>query len=167
MIWHYLMQFFIWLMRLVVPPSATQYARVRPDAQCPVCGTTQGRIRCVKRGTTILAQHTCGECGARWHESPVVRVDAQLVWPSIARNDLELKEELSAASLRADVAMGRPQPVKPVEVRNPPAWKQNEADTGRVEIREIMGSVPGSGPKPTPAPAPAPEPGEDIKDEPA
>jgi hypothetical protein len=77
----------------------------------------------VQRHEQILAQHTCGHCGARWHEQPIIKVTPNTVWAAVPRTELEQKEEFAARS-QQPVIPPRPQPVKPVEVRYPPAAEQ-------------------------------------------
>lgn len=120
MIWHYLHLGFLFLARLILPLPASATARIRIDSPCPACGAHSGSIRTVDRGGVILVQHTCAVCAARYHESPIVKVTPEMVWPGIPRTELELKEEYSANNMKP-VLGPRPQPVKPIEVRHPPA----------------------------------------------
>jgi hypothetical protein len=96
----------IWLVRI---PKPEQLARADINERCPVCGWTSGRVRCVLKAKPgpraanqlpdgqILRQHACNNCGARWHHAPLAKgVDATKVLPSVARNDLEAKEDRQA-----------------------------------------------------------------------
>ena len=96
----------IWLFAL---PKAEQFARRDPNMKCPICGWEEGSLRAVQMGKPgprvqgrpqelqNLCQHRCKTCGARWHESPVAK-DAsspQFVLPSVARDEIEVKEDRS------------------------------------------------------------------------
>jgi len=92
----------VWLVRI---PKLEEVAKADLNERCPVCGHRNGRIRCVlqrKPGPQppqqlpqgdILRQHACNVCGARWHHSPLAEVDATKVLPSVARTELEAKED--------------------------------------------------------------------------
>jgi len=118
MIWHRLHLMFRAVMQFILPLPASAFARIDPNSPCPSCGAALGIIRCVERGGKILVQHSCGVCGGRWHEEPIVKVNPSTVWPSVPRSDLEVKEELSIRGMT--ILSTRPQPVAPVEVRMPP-----------------------------------------------
>ncbi len=73
-----------------------------------------GRIRCVLQfepgpraadaapKLMIMCQHICNVCGGRWHEKPLAKgITPALVLPSVARNELEVKEDRQA-KLQAD-----------------------------------------------------------------
>jgi len=90
-------------------PKPEELARIDPNARCPVCGAREGRLRCVLKakpgptaknpviGGQILCQHTCAVDGARWFDSPIAKaVDPSKVLPSVARTDLETKEDRQA-----------------------------------------------------------------------
>lgn len=94
---------FVWLLRI---PKAEDLARADRNERCPVCGATDGRMRCVLKAKAgprakdrpleglILRQHACNECGARWHHEPLAKgVDSTKVLPSVARTELETKED--------------------------------------------------------------------------
>lgn len=96
----------VWFFRI---PKPEELARIDTNAPCPVCGAREGRLRCVLKakpgpaaknpviGGQILCQHTCYECGARWFDSPIVKdVDPSKVLASVARTDLEIKEDRQA-----------------------------------------------------------------------
>lgn len=103
MLWYYLVRFVAWLKYLLGPVTARDVARVRASAPCPVCGAKNGTLRCVERQNTqgvngrpavmIVAQHTCGDCGARWFERPVLKLSQNMVWASIPRNEAEKTED--------------------------------------------------------------------------
>jgi len=81
-----------WFLKL---PAAREVAVVNPNDPCPACGHREGTIRCVHRGTQVLVQHTCGMCGARYHELPIVKLETDRVWAAVPRTEIELKEEYS------------------------------------------------------------------------
>jgi hypothetical protein len=94
---------FAWLFR---PPTERDIARIYPNAPCPICGARQGKLRCVvlqgpgpqskelpERTLKVMAQHSCECCGGRWFEQPVVNVKATDILPSVARDQLEERED--------------------------------------------------------------------------
>ena len=93
-------------------PKPEDLAKIDPNARCPVCGAHEGRLRCVWQAEPgpqskdvppkykVQAQHSCRQCGARWFEAPVIKIDPTRVLPSVARNELEAKED-RAANLQA------------------------------------------------------------------
>ncbi len=98
MLLYWLIRFVRWLRWLLVMPTARDIARIDPNAPCPVCGTPIGRLRSVERKTgegksVTLCQHTCGACGARVFEAPILKVTPDMVHPAIARDDVEREED--------------------------------------------------------------------------
>lgn len=102
MIWYWLKKLFVFVRWFLWPASASDVARIDPNAACPVCGERKGYLRAVhipvrQNGqdveTMVLCQHTCLVDGARWFESPVVKVDRAMVWPAIARTEIEKSED--------------------------------------------------------------------------
>ncbi len=109
MIFYYLIQAFRKLTWFFRPPSLRDIARIDPNAPCPVCGERNGKIRCVWQAQPgprppkdlppnlkVQCQHSCQQCGARWFEEPIVKVDPTRVLPSAARTDLEKAEDRNA-----------------------------------------------------------------------
>src|SRR5256885_16057844 len=106
MIFYWTIQFIkkiIWLFAL---PKAEQFVRRDPNMKCPNCGWEEGSLRAVqmqKMGPRVqgripevqnLCQHRCAVCGARWHEPPVSKeAGTQFILPSVARNEIEVKED--------------------------------------------------------------------------
>jgi hypothetical protein len=102
----------VWLFR---PPRPEDLARIDENARCPVCGAFEGKLRCVlkrKAGPSardatdpviagqILCQHTCLVCGGRWFDKPIAaKIDPSNVLPSVARDDLEAREDRQASML--------------------------------------------------------------------
>lgn len=105
MIFYYLIVVLRKLVRLFRIPNPHELARADINARCPVCGWRKGWIRCVLKAKPmptsrevlpegfILCQHSCKVCGARWHDMPILKVDPSKVMPSVARNELETKED--------------------------------------------------------------------------
>ena len=101
MIFHWLLQLFRWLARLVISPPPLALAKIDVNARCPVCGHQRGRLRAVEVNASqtdvpqnmTLCQHTCKDCGARWFERTIVKVNPGFVWPAVARDALEEKED--------------------------------------------------------------------------
>ena len=97
-----------WLFR---PVSARDVARIDANDPCPTCGHRQGRLRAVTLSITapgatkipmpkVFCQHTSAVCGGRWYEDPVVAVSANYVWRSMARDEIEQKEDLFWATYK-------------------------------------------------------------------
>lgn len=95
----YLKQFF-WL------PKPEAIAERDPNARCLVCGHHEGELRCVRMikpgpraadrpaEESILCQHRCKRCGARWFEKPLLgSVTTSDVLPSVGRTEIEDKED--------------------------------------------------------------------------
>ena len=79
MIFYWLRKLWLRFHWLVTPPTARDVARVNPNAPCPVCGARAGRITCVTDAQSILVQHECQVCTAKWHEQPVTKVSTSMV----------------------------------------------------------------------------------------
>jgi hypothetical protein len=92
-----------WLFKL---PGPQEIARIDRNSPCPICGARAGRLRCVWElgpgpkapkelppNYKVQCQHTCNECGGRWFEAPVVKVDPTRVLPSVARDEIEKAED--------------------------------------------------------------------------
>lgn len=80
----------LWLFK---KPTSQQLSRIKENDHCPVCNHQKGIIRAVVRENRVLCQHTCGICGARWHELPVLKSTTETVWPAVPRDDIERLEE--------------------------------------------------------------------------
>ncbi len=61
---------------LFVLPPAQEVARVDPNAKCPACGATSGKLAAVQDGVgakaVIVVEHTCNVCAARFFEKTVL-----------------------------------------------------------------------------------------------
>lgn len=102
MIFYWLRKLIMTIRWLVIAPDEKQFVKINKNLKCPVCGHADGRLRCVEmlrsnNQTSVLCQHTCNVCGARFYEIPVAKVDSSIVQHSIPRNKLE-REEDSATS---------------------------------------------------------------------
>ena len=106
MIFHYIGLAFRWLLRWLVPPPASYWAKAERNRKCPVCGHRQGRLRCVEvpsqepqkqqgvRPMMTELQHSCLECGARCYEKPLdPKATTMTVRPAVARDDGERAED--------------------------------------------------------------------------
>lgn len=71
-------------------PAAVRIPKRDPNAPCPVCGDTNGRLLAVAEKTNdakskVLLQRECQSCGARSYELPVVRdLTVEKAWPARA-----------------------------------------------------------------------------------
>ena len=107
MIWYWLMAAVRWVGRMVFPAPASYTMKRDRNAKCPVCGERSGRLRSVERlmaagGTNVetrgvFCQHTCLKCGARFYDKPVVNVTPSHVFPAIARDEVEKREDAMMA----------------------------------------------------------------------
>jgi hypothetical protein len=109
MLWYWIIVGIRWVVWFVKPPKPEALAKANPNQRCPVCGWKSGRIRCVQKVKAgpqnpnalpvicILRQHTCNICGARQFLEPILKsVSPSTVLPSVARNDIEVKEDRQA-----------------------------------------------------------------------
>lgn len=113
MLWYWMMvalRWFVWLFKM---PKPEELAKADKNDRCPVCGATDGWMRCVwkvKPGPRsesrppdvgVFRQHTCNECGGQRFFPPISKiVDTTTVLPSVARNDLEAKQDRWAISVQ-------------------------------------------------------------------
>jgi hypothetical protein len=85
-IWARRLLFFIgWL--LIPPPALAPHPVRNPNADCPSCGNTDGKIRCIPmhpdgKSPGVILRHTCNICGAQWHEDTVIKDNANWLYPS-------------------------------------------------------------------------------------
>lgn len=84
MIWYWLKLFFAVMARLVIPaPSASPDLYIDRNEKCPACGHREGELRTVMDAKqTILVQHRCKVCGARWHEKTILAAKAGIITPA-------------------------------------------------------------------------------------
>ena len=88
MIFVWLITGFRWLLRLLIPSpqqvawalSPLQAETIDPNQKCPSCGHTDGRIATIAGvdfgkdvTVTLVVQHTCNVCGAKWRQLPLVQ----------------------------------------------------------------------------------------------
>lgn len=84
MIWYWLKLICVFLAKLVIPPpvSSSDLAIDRNE-KCPACGHREGELRTIMDSKqTILVQHHCKICGARWHEKTILAVKAGIITPA-------------------------------------------------------------------------------------
>lgn len=77
---------------LLIPPPSTYkpsvpHRVISPNADCPACGNSSGKIECVprydKEVPTLTIRHTCSICKGVWHEALVIENNPSLVHPSL------------------------------------------------------------------------------------
>lgn len=117
------------ILKLFIPPPA-RGPRINPNHTCPVCGHENGSLRAVEIlsaptqqspvSRKTVCQHRCNECGARFYEEPIVKVNPAYVSPAIARNDIEKSEDMHRL-MEANVV----RQTKPMAPALPPASKTN------------------------------------------
>lgn len=77
MIWHWLVTFARFVVRLFKMPDLITIARIDANARCPVCGHRHGELRAVDalvgNQPGVACLHICLDCGARWFEPAVVK----------------------------------------------------------------------------------------------
>jgi hypothetical protein len=74
MIWIWINQFIATLLWYVAPPTPLhRLPKIDPNAPCPSCGHTNGRLQAVTTQQGMFVQHTCSVCHAVWNEAPVVK----------------------------------------------------------------------------------------------
>lgn len=75
MIWTWLKQAILFLLKLVVPPPLPppQVPKIDVNAPCPACGNCSGRIQVIKlKNNEMMVRHDCKLCNAAWHERPIL-----------------------------------------------------------------------------------------------
>lgn len=84
MIWHWLKSILIFVSKLVIPPPTTiPDLRIDRNEKCPACGHREGELRTIMDAKqTILVQHRCKVCGARWHEKTILAAKAGIITPA-------------------------------------------------------------------------------------
>jgi hypothetical protein len=85
MIWTWLAQFALFALRALLPlswlPEEPREPQIDRNAKCVVCGARDGALLAMRPAgevtpgglptSSVLCQHTCNICGARWYEKPV------------------------------------------------------------------------------------------------
>jgi hypothetical protein len=92
MIWIWICDAVIWLLKLVIPPPPKPFIpKINPNEICPSCGWEAGALSAVERDGKMMVQHRCNICHARWWEDPVLKV-----FEPIATNSAAVKMEAPA-----------------------------------------------------------------------
>lgn len=74
MIWRWMYDAIVFLLKLVIPPpSKEEVPRIDANAACPACGNKTGKIRLVKLpNNEMMIRHDCLACAAAWHQKTVL-----------------------------------------------------------------------------------------------
>ena len=75
----WLYKFFMFLVRLIVPPPEELFIEI--NAKCPVCGHRDGKISSVLKNGKIAVQHHCNIDGSIWFEDAIVTDAHKVVYP--------------------------------------------------------------------------------------
>jgi hypothetical protein len=84
MIWQWWKSLLIFLAKLVIPPPKEPSDRsIDRNEKCPACGHREGELRTIMDSKqTILVQHHCRICGARWHEKTILAAKPGIITPA-------------------------------------------------------------------------------------
>ncbi len=78
MIFYWLVLFARRVRWLFAMPSASEVSCVDPNAKCPACGATAGKLEAVTVGegtrASVVVEHACSVCGAKYFEKTVLEV---------------------------------------------------------------------------------------------
>jgi len=62
-----------WLSWFFIPaPGGIIIPKIDPNAPCPNCGHTDGKIRAIVVAGRPKVEHICNVCAAHWNDNPVV-----------------------------------------------------------------------------------------------
>jgi hypothetical protein len=74
MIWIWICDAVIWLLKLIIPPPPKPVIpQIDQNAPCPSCGHCEGELSAVERDSKMMVQHRCLVCKAKWWENPVLK----------------------------------------------------------------------------------------------
>lgn len=84
MIFHWLKLFVLLLGKLLIPPPpAIPDLRIDCNEKCPACGHRRGDLLSIMDSRqSILVQHHCKICGARWHEKTILAAKPGIITPA-------------------------------------------------------------------------------------
>jgi formate dehydrogenase maturation protein FdhE len=84
MIWLWAKALFLFMAKLIIPPpNSVSDFTIDRNEKCPACGHREGELRTIMDAKqTILVQHHCNVCGARWHEKTILGAKPGIITPA-------------------------------------------------------------------------------------